>query len=127
MPEMPEVEQVRKTLAPKIVGSKIKKVEVLLDRIIKYPTVAEFIKVVKNKTITSIERRGKYLALHFSKDQFILIHLRLTGALLVMPKPETAPKYATVKFELENGLNLLFTATSTFVTLNLFTNKDDAL
>ena len=51
MPEMPEVEQVRKTLAPHIEGKKILAVEIYLERLIKYPQPDAFIKGLVGKTI----------------------------------------------------------------------------
>lgn len=50
MPEMPEVEQVRKTLAPHIEGKKILAVEIYLERLIKYPQPDAFIKGLVGKT-----------------------------------------------------------------------------
>ena len=52
MPEMPEVEQVRKTLAPHITGKKITAVEVRLPRLIKYPSADEFAAKLTGRTIT---------------------------------------------------------------------------
>ena len=64
MPEMPEVEQVRKTLAPHIEGKRITSVEVYLDRLIKHPTVEKFVAGLVGKTIQKVGRKGKYLVLH---------------------------------------------------------------
>jgi formamidopyrimidine-DNA glycosylase len=63
MPEMPEVEQVRKTLAPRITNKKITSVEVYLDRLVKHPTVEKFVEGLTGKTILDVGRKGKYLVL----------------------------------------------------------------
>lgn len=63
MPEMPEVEQVRKTLLPHIKGKTIKNIEINLARLIKYPSPEEFIAGLTGKTILDVGRRGKYLVL----------------------------------------------------------------
>ena len=84
MPEMPEVEQVRKTLAPHIEGKKILAVEIYLERLIKYPQPDAFIKGLVGKTISSVGRRGKYLVLHTAPKQQLIVHLRMTGALLAI-------------------------------------------
>ena len=63
MPEMPEVEQVRKTLLPHIKGKTIKNIEIKLARLIKYPSPEEFIAGLTGKTILDVGRRGKYLVL----------------------------------------------------------------
>ena len=69
MPEMPEVEQVRKTLAPHIEGKKILAVEIMLDRLIKYPSPEKFVEGLVGKTIRRVGRRGKYLVLEVTEDE----------------------------------------------------------
>ena len=61
MPEMPEVEQVRKTLAPRITNKKITSVEVYLDRLVKHPTVGKLVEGLTGKSILEVGRKGKYL------------------------------------------------------------------
>ena len=72
MPEMPEVEQVRKTLAPHVEGKKITSVEVYLDRLIKHPTKERFVEGLVGKTIQRIGRKGKYLVLHTDVNQKLI-------------------------------------------------------
>ncbi|MFA7068356.1 MAG: DNA-formamidopyrimidine glycosylase family protein, partial [Acidaminococcaceae bacterium] len=84
MPELPEVEQVKKTLYPHVVGKKINTVEIRLPRLIKYPTAEIFAEKLTGRTITSIERKGKYLRLNLDENLYLLVHLRMTGALLVI-------------------------------------------
>lgn len=124
MPELPEVEQVRKTLAPHIEGKTIKSVEIGLPRMIPHPTAAEFAEKVKGKRIESITRRGKYLRLNLKGGMYILAHLRMTGALLVVPKNAPKPPYAHIKFELTGKENLWFTDIRTFGTLYLIDHED---
>ena len=54
MPELPEVEQVRKTLLPHIKGKTITKVEVYLDRLVKHPSSEQFIKNLTGRTIEDV-------------------------------------------------------------------------
>ena len=124
MPEMPEVEQVRKTLAPHIEGKKITSVEVYLDRLIKHPTAAEFVKGLVGKTISKIGRKGKYLVLHTDVNQKLIVHLRMTGALMAQKSELPAPPYAKIKFTLTDGITMWFTDIRTFGTLYLVTNDD---
>lgn len=124
MPELPEVEQVRKTLLPHIKGHKITKVEVYLDRLIKYPTPAEFIKGLTGRTIEDIGRRGKYLVLQTGGDQKLIVHLRMTGALVAQASDLAMPAYAKIKFELTDGVTMWFCDIRTFGTLYLV-NGDD--
>lgn len=124
MPEMPEVEQVRKTLAPHIEGKKILAVEIYLERLIKYPQPDAFIKGLVGKTISSVGRRGKYLVLHTAPKQQLIVHLRMTGALLAQPSEAPAPAYAKIKFTLSDDVTMWFTDIRTFGTLYLVTDND---
>lgn len=113
MPELPEVEQVRKTLLPHIKGKKINKVDVFLPRLIQYPTADMFEKKLKGRTILDVGRRGKYLLLQTDKGTLV-VHLRMTGALVVSAEE---PPYAKVKFTLSDKINLWLTDIRTFGTL----------
>lgn len=127
MPELPEVDQVRKTLAPHIVGKTIKKVEIGLPRMIQYPAAEVFASKVAGKEIASITRRGKYLRINLQQDMYILAHLRMTGALLAVKKTESEPPYAHIKFELTGEENLWFTDIRTFGTLYLIDHEDKVI
>ena len=98
MPELPEVEQVRVSLLPHIKGRTILKTEVRLPRMIHHPAVPDFIMGVEGRTITDVRRRGKYLTLLLDDGHYILAHLRMTGALLVLPGDEPEPPYAKFVF-----------------------------
>ena len=62
MPELPEVEQVRISLVPHVVGRTITAVQVDVAKMVRYPGVEEFRKNLVGRTITAVGRRGKYLA-----------------------------------------------------------------
>ena len=119
MPEMPEVEQVRISLLPHIKGKAICKAVVRLPRIIKHPAVPEFIAGVEGKTVTDVNRKGKYLVMALDDGHYILAHLRMTGAFLVLPRESQEPPYAKICFSMTGGLNLWFTDIRTFGTLCL--------
>lgn len=127
MPELPEVEQVKKTLAPHVVGKKIKSVDVRLPRLIQYPLVEIFAQKLVGQKIESIERKGKYLRLNFGQNLYLLVHLRMTGALLAVNKAEAEPAYAKIKFELTGDEDLWFTDIRTFGTLYLIDNEDKSI
>lgn len=124
MPELPEVEQVRKTLLPHVQGKKITQVEVALDRLIKHPQPKQFIEGLTDAVIEDIGRRGKYLVLKTGKEQKLIVHLRMTGSLMVQDSNLPAPKYAKIKFSLTDGLTMWFCDIRTFGTLYLLTNDD---
>lgn len=124
MPEMPEVEQVRKTLTPHIKGKTITNVEVFLNRLIQHPSPNEFIKGLIGKTILDVGRKGKYLVLKTAENQKLIVHLRMTGALIAQSANVTEPKYAKIKFTLTDNTIMWFTDIRTFGTLYLVTDND---
>lgn len=81
MPELPEVETIKRQLNRKIKGKKIKTVEVRLPRFVKYP-LKKFKQIVAQAKITSISRRAKLLIIELSNEYCLVIHLKLTGQLI---------------------------------------------
>lgn len=124
MPEMPEVEQVRKTLTPHIKGKKIIDIEIYLDRLIQHPSPEAFIKGLLGKTILELGRKGKYLVLQTDINQQLIVHLRMTGALIAQASDAPMPKYAKIKFVLTDNTTMWFTDIRTFGTLYLVTEGD---
>lgn len=124
MPEMPEVEQVRKTLAPHIEGKKILAVDIYLARMLQHPTPEEFISSVTGATIEKIGRKGKYLVLELDQQKKLVVHLRMTGALIAQTSDKAAPPYAKFKFTLSGGVNLWFTDIRTFGVIYLVRDND---
>lgn len=124
MPEMPEVEQVRKTLTLHIKGKTITNIEIYLNRLIQHPTPEAFIKGLVGKTIEDVGRKGKYLVLKTANNQKLIVHLRMTGALIAQSSEAPEPKYAKIKFTLSDGVTMWFTDIRTFGTLYLVTDND---
>jgi formamidopyrimidine-DNA glycosylase len=85
MPELPEVEIVKKSLAKKIQGKKIKKV-IIKNRNLRFKIPLKFEKILKNKTIKKVLRFSKYLILKFSDNSFCLIHLGMSGTIYLIKK-----------------------------------------
>lgn len=81
MPELPEVETIKKQLNKKVKGKEIKKVKVNLPKMVKYP-LAEFKKIVERAEINNISRRAKLLIIELSNGYNLLIHLKMTGQLI---------------------------------------------
>ena len=83
MPELPEIEQVRKTLTPHILNKIIKRVEIRLPRMIKHPSPEAFADILVGQCIRDLKRKGKYLTFEFGTNIKLIAHLRMTGALIV--------------------------------------------
>lgn len=124
MPEMPEVEQVRKTLVPHITGKRILGVEVRLPRLIVHPDAEAFSRELEGRRFDRVERQGKYLLLRLDSGRTLMVHLRITGALVACPKEGPEPPYAKVRFGLEGEEDLWFTDIRTFGTLCLLGGDD---
>jgi formamidopyrimidine-DNA glycosylase len=82
MPELPEVETIKRELEKAILGKKIAEVIVNNGRVIKQPREKEFVSGLKNAVIKKILRKGKLLILELSSGKSLCVHLRMTGQLI---------------------------------------------
>jgi len=104
MPELPEVETIKRELEKAIKGKKITEVIVNNPKVIKQPKRSDFVKGLKGKTINSILRKGKLLILSLSSGKFLTIHLKMTGQLIY---PGNVSQ-SRVSFKLSDGKILDF-------------------
>ncbi|MBU1176867.1 bifunctional DNA-formamidopyrimidine glycosylase/DNA-(apurinic or apyrimidinic site) lyase [Patescibacteria group bacterium] len=81
MPELPEVETIKRQLNRKIKGKKIKSVKINLPKLVKYP-LKKFKNLVKEVKINNITRRAKLLIVELSNNYYLIIHLKLSGQLI---------------------------------------------
>jgi formamidopyrimidine-DNA glycosylase len=81
MPELPEVETIRRQLEPKLVGKRFDRVEILDSRLVRPLEPLEVSAELEGERVAAVERRGKYLIVRFESDRVLLIHLRMTGSL----------------------------------------------
>jgi formamidopyrimidine-DNA glycosylase len=105
MPELPEVETIKNELLPHVIGRTIKSVDVFWDRMVKQLPVEEFKKQVVGQKITALLRRGKYLFFHLSGGFILVMHMKMTGSLVMNPENT---KYARAIFHLDNGKAMYF-------------------
>ncbi len=113
MPELPEVETVKETLKEKLVGRRIKKVQVLYDGIIAYPSKEDFVNGLTGLSFRDIKRRGKWLV--FDMGEFnLLSHLRMEGKYFFKRKNDVILKHEHVIMELDNGEELRYMDTRKF-------------
>lgn len=108
MPELPEVETVRRSLLKKLVGRKITQVHVTMDKIVSPLLVDEFVEQATGKEILDIRRRGKYLLLDLSEQLTLIVHLRMTGKFIFCKAQDEVMKHTHVIFELDDGHHLRF-------------------
>ena len=108
MPELPEVETVRRQLAPHLVGRRIVATTVSDPRWCAPAPPDQVEDAVAGRLIESVDRRGKYLTFALEDEVFLVMHLRMTGNLLFVPGAED-PRHLRVRFELDDGNRVLFT------------------
>src|SRR5256714_2711075 len=82
MPELPEVETVRRQLEPKLVGRRLERVEIQDPRLTRPFDPAGVAAELEGERVAALDRRGKYLIVRFESGRVLLIHLRMTGQLL---------------------------------------------
>jgi len=124
MPELPEVETIRRQLAPKVAGREIAAVEIGLPRLLKYPDPACFLREIIGKRIEKLERRGKYLLFRLTGDMTMIIHLRMTGRLFYRAADTVRDAHTHVVFVFDNGFELRFADMRTLGTLCLLADTE---
>ncbi len=116
MPELPEVEVVRRGLEQFVVGRRIKSVQVLHPRAVRRHEggAADFAARLSGRTIDGARRRGKYLWLPVGDDALVA-HLGMSGQLLVGPPDAELSPHVRIRFEFDDGgPDLRFTDQRTF-------------
>jgi len=91
MPELPEVETVRRQLAPEMEGRRLESLEVLDPRWCLPAGPAEVGDAVAGRLVERVWRRGKYLIVALEDEVSLVMHLRMTGTLLLVPAQEDGP------------------------------------
>jgi formamidopyrimidine-DNA glycosylase len=86
MPELPEVESVRRQLEPALVGRRFERVRIDDHRLVRPYEPAAVAAELEDERVAAVERRGKYLVVRFESGRILLIHLRMTGSLLHAPR-----------------------------------------
>jgi formamidopyrimidine-DNA glycosylase len=86
MPELPEVESVRRQLEPALVGRRFERVLIDDSRLVRPYDPAEVAAELEGERVAAVERRGKYLVVRFESGRVLLIHLRMTGSLRHAPR-----------------------------------------
>lgn len=123
MPELPEVESVRRGLNELVVGETVEKVEVRWPRIIGSPAHNQFARQLIGQTIEKVDRRGKFLLFYFT-DDVMISHLRMEGKYGLVEPEENGQlpirgKHTHVIFYFESGKKLLYNDVRKFGRMHL--------
>jgi len=108
MPELPEVETIKNELLPHIVGHRITGITLLWDGIVRQPSVKEFCSHLIGQRITEVARRGKYLILGLTSNEVLIIHLKMTGSLLLKSASAEPDKFTRAILHLDKETQLHF-------------------
>ena len=114
MPELPEVEAIKRVVEPQIQGMMIESVLVNRPEVIAHPAADIFRSRLTGQTISHMGRRGKYLMIVLESGDRIILHLRMTGCLLPAPAYLPEEKHTHIVFSLSNGKELRFSDTRRF-------------
>jgi formamidopyrimidine-DNA glycosylase len=109
VPELPEVETIRVGLEPHLVGRTFVHVEIDDARLTRPHDPVETAAELTGETVAALERRGKYLIVRFESGRVLLIHLRMTGSLLLL-RDGTAidDPYRRAVVRLDNGSDVAY-------------------
>ncbi len=108
MPELPEVETVRRVLEPHLLNRTIARATIHNAQVIVSPSPEKFAALIEGQIITAFTRRGKFLRLLFESGDSLTIHLRMTGCLTIEPQAAPTEKHTHVVFSLDDGSELRY-------------------
>jgi formamidopyrimidine-DNA glycosylase len=110
VPELPEVETVRASLEPLLVGRRFERVEIADERLTRPFDPRSVAAELEGERVESLERRGKYLVVRFESGRTLLIHLRMTGSLLHAPGGAAADgdPHTHAVIRLDNGSDVAY-------------------
>jgi formamidopyrimidine-DNA glycosylase len=100
MPELPEVETVRSGLEKWVIGWKISKVDILHSRAVRNNTAYDLRKVLPGRKIVKVDRRGKYMWLLLDNDQALIIHLGMSGQVLLSSSNEAPHRHLRIRLSI---------------------------
>jgi formamidopyrimidine-DNA glycosylase len=106
VPELPEVETIRRQLAPLVEGRVVEHMEIADPRWSLPLRPEAIVDAVQGRRVQALGRRGKYFVWELEDEAFLLMHLRMTGTLLYDPPPGTP--YERVRWVLDDGHELRF-------------------
>jgi len=114
MPELPEVETVRRGLQQHVVGRRVTAVEVGRERVVRRTSREALVDGLTNTVVERADRRGKYLLAPLDSGDTMMLHLRMSGQVLLAERGLTRPPHTHVVLSLDDGRELWFVDPRTF-------------
>lgn len=126
MPELPEVETMRRYLERTSLDRVVERVAVSDRRVLVDTTPTALGRGLKGATFREASRRAKYLLVHTDRDSILMLHFGMTGDVLVTEKGEPGPRFGRVEFHFEGGSCLYFIDMRLFGRVALYRTPDEA-
>lgn len=127
MPELPDVEAMRRNIEPDLVGRIFSGVTLNWPNAVKEPSAGEFQEALPGATIKGIGRRAKYFIFDLDGEETLIVHLRMTGSLRVVPDEEEMNRFTQTIFQLDNERQLRFVDPRKFGAMWLVADVDPVL
>jgi len=109
MPELPEVETVRRRLEPHLTGRRFERVDIFDPRLTRPHDPAEVAAELTGERVEQVDRRGKYLVFRFESGRVLLIHLRMTGNVLYTDEEANGDdSHRRSVIRLDNGADVVY-------------------
>ncbi len=122
MPELPEVETIRRGLAPALTGARIVTAELLDPRFSRPADPRAVARALAGRRIEAVRRAGKYLIWSLEGDSHLLVHLRMTGTLRLDPPSD--PPHTRARFRLAGGHRVVYVDPRRFGTAHLLDGRE---
>lgn len=129
MPELPEVETIRRDLRPRIVGRTILSVRIAsgAERLAVTHPPRELERLLRGRRIEELGRHGKYLLAGLDDGRTWVMHLRMTGSLVHAPATQPAGRFERARIELDGGATLRLNDMRKFATWHLVDDPAEAM
>lgn len=124
MPELPEVETIVRSLAPRITDKEIRDVEISYPPIIGYPDSETFRAELVGRKIQQVKRRGKYIVIQVTGGELLITHLRMSGKLFYTQKDLSVDKHTHVIITFTDDSQLRFVEVRKFGRMFLLSQDD---
>lgn len=127
MPELPEVETIVEGLRLKLTGDVISHAVVLREASIGHPAPDEFSRLIAGHSIIKVKRRGKYMLFELSKGASLVVHLKMSGRLLLKKEKSGKDRFLRVQLKLKSGRELHFEDMRVFGRIWYFNSKENPI
>ena len=125
VPELPEVETVARDLAQMVVGERVVSGRIIRAANLSTPDPTTFSRAIVGRRIEGVRRRAKWILIDLEGGLILMVHLRMTGQLLVLPGSAPIDRYIRVILGLADGREIRFRDVRAFGRLALVARRDD--